>query len=91
MPDRNGVENDEKKIAIAATTRTSSHASTIALLIAGVSATPCHASVPAIAAANTPTSTLSRSAMPAYLPTTSSQRSMGLLAMAWIVRRWTSV
>ena len=27
--------------------------------------------------------------MPAYLPTTDSQRSIGLLTMAWTVRRWT--
>lgn len=91
MPDRNGVENDEKKIAIAATASTSTHDSTTALTTAEVTAVPCRPSRPIIASANTATSTVSTSAMPAYLPTTNSQRSIGLHTIAWIVRRWTSV
>src|SRR6185436_15192692 len=66
MPDKNGVENDEKKIATAATTWTSNHASTIAFTIALDTPTPCRVSMPSIATANTPTSTLSTSTMPKY-------------------------
>src|SRR6266566_2451257 len=74
MPDRNGVENDEKKIAIAATVSTSTHASTIASITGTETATCCHASIAIIATANSATSTVSTSAMPRYLPTTNSQR-----------------
>src|SRR5437016_6196282 len=52
MPERNGVENDEKKIAIAATVRTSTHASTIASSTATETATCCHASIAIIATEN---------------------------------------
>src|SRR4051812_21985301 len=90
MPDRNGVENDEKKIAIAATVNTSHQASAIALKIADVIATFWIARIASIAIENAPTSTLSTSAMPRYLPTTNSQRSIGLVTMVWMVRRWTS-
>src|SRR5262249_52502295 len=91
IPDRNGDENEEKKIAIAATVSTSSHASAIAWNSAGVIATCWYASISIIASANSTTSTLSTRLMPKYFPTTNSQRSIGLLTIAWIVRRWTSL
>src|SRR5690606_30097500 len=91
MPDMNGVENDEKKIAIAATVSTSNQASTIALSTALDTPTPWNVSISAIATANSATSTDSTRAIPRYLPITNSQRSIGLLTIAWIVRRWTSV
>ena len=49
MPDRNGVENDEKKIAIAATVSTSNHASTIARTTAAETPTPWTRASPTIA------------------------------------------
>jgi hypothetical protein len=82
MPDRNGLENDEKNTAIAATVSTSSQASTIALPIAAVTATPCHVSSAIIASANSPTSTDRTSAMPRYLPSTNSHRAIGLDTIA---------
>src|SRR5260221_7366084 len=83
IPDRNGVENDEKKIATAATVITSNHDSTIALITADDMPTCSHARVITIAIVNTPTSTLRTSAIPRYLPITNSQRSIGLLTIAW--------
>src|SRR5438132_11115684 len=61
IPDKNGVENDEKKIAIAATVSTSTHASTIASTTAADTATCCHASIAIIATENSATRTVSTS------------------------------
>jgi hypothetical protein len=52
---------------------------------------PCSTSIAIIATPNSATSTLRSSAIPRYLPTTNSQRSIGFETIAWIVRRCTSV
>src|ERR1041384_468063 len=91
MPERNGELNDEKKIAIDATVSTSIHASTSARRIADEIPEPWNSSISTIATPNSATSTDNTSAMPAYLPTTNSQRSIGFETIEWIVRRWTSV
>src|SRR5215468_2461149 len=90
MPDRNGVENDEKKMATAATTMTSIQPSSTALATFASKAMPENASMAASATANAATSSVSVTAMPRYLPITNSWRSIGLDRMTWMVRFWIS-
>src|SRR5262249_33915631 len=86
MPDRNGVENDEKKMAMAATSMTSSQPSATALSTFSSNEKPELHSMTARATAKAATRSVKVTTMPRYLPRTNSWRWMGLARMAWMVR-----